>query len=150
MAAVIEHAAVVAAASQHIEQAQAFTITDADSYRRVAEFLQGIKALRAEIAATFDPHIKHALAMVPTAAVPSSTPKIAGVRFNERWSAKVTSLPALIAHVAAHPQLMALLVPNMVALNQQARSLRGQLQIPGVTAVCTKDVAASAARTPAP
>jgi hypothetical protein len=42
------------------EQARAFTIIDSDSYARVAEFLLGIKALRAEIAATFDEHIGRA------------------------------------------------------------------------------------------
>lgn len=202
------------------EQARALAITDADSYRRVAEFLQGIKALRAEIAATFDPHIKRAheahkalcddkrkvdtaaaeaervakdlmivwddaqerqqlidmkratdvaveailghaveaeaagdveavedaLASTPTVAVQKATPKVDGVKFTGRWSAKVTSLQKLIEHVAKNPHLLPLLQPNKTALDQQARSLQRRLAIPGVEAICTKDVAAGAAR----
>jgi len=199
-------------------QARAFAITDDDSYTRVAEFLKGIKALRAEIASTFDPHIKRAheahaslcaekrhaeqaaveaeqivkglmvewkaaqetqrlldtkrlteqavdqilghavaaeaagdveavedaLASTPTVAVATATPKVEGVKFTERWSARVTNFAALVAHVATHPHLLGLLLPNTTALNLQARSLKRQLQIPGVEAVCTKDVAAGA------
>jgi hypothetical protein len=41
-------------------QARALVVTTADEYARAAEFLLGVKELRAQIAATFDPHIKRA------------------------------------------------------------------------------------------
>jgi len=61
----------------------------------------------------------------------------------ETWSARVTDLAAFVRAVAAHPPWLALLKPDLTALNAQARSLRGRLAIPGVEAVCTRDVAAS-------
>jgi hypothetical protein len=42
------------------DQARAVTITSPDSYQRACDFLKGVKALREEIAETFDPHIKRA------------------------------------------------------------------------------------------
>lgn len=205
------------------EQARALSITDALSYAQACEFLKGIKALRTEIAETFEPHIKRAheshkallkekadaeapladaeriaksalvvydqaqerirraeqerlqaelrrqeadrrlneaVALeaegeaaeaealleapvaVPVVAVAPTTPKVTGISYRETWSAAVTDLGALVKYVAAHPQFAGLLSANMPALNAQARSLRGQLQIPGVEAVCTRDVAA--------
>jgi hypothetical protein len=52
--------AVAAVALDLSVQARALTIVDSDTYRQVAEFLLGVKSLRAEIAATFDPHIARA------------------------------------------------------------------------------------------
>lgn len=198
-----------------VATARTFTINTPDDYRRVAEFLQGVKTLRARIAETLDPHIRrvyeaHAalckekrdaeasaieaeriakdllvvwdsaqeiarreeqrrleavarevaleqaveaeaagdpafadvlLATIPAAAVPPLTPKVDGIRFTERWSARVTDFGAFLAHVAARPDLQPLILPNMTALNQQARSLKSRLSLPGVEAVCTKDVA---------
>jgi hypothetical protein len=97
----------------------------------------GDEGLKAEAVALLEQPI-----IVPTVAVAPSTPKVAGVAFRETWSAKVTDLAALVKYVAAHPQFAGLLSANMPALNAQARSLKGQLQIPGVEAVCTRDVAA--------
>lgn len=79
---------------------------------------------------------------VPVVAVAPTTPKVSGISYRETWSAEVTDLAALVAYVAKHPQFAALLSANMPALNAQARSLKGQMQIPGVKAVCTRDVAA--------
>lgn len=42
------------------DQARALTIRDAKSYEAACDFLKGIKALRGEIADTFDPHVKRA------------------------------------------------------------------------------------------
>lgn len=79
---------------------------------------------------------------VPTVAVAPMTPKVGGIVYRETWSATVTDLVALARYVAANPQMAGLLSANMPALNAQARSLKGQMQIPGVKAVCTRDVAA--------
>jgi len=212
------------------DQARALRIVNAQSYQFACEFLKGIKALREEIADTFDPHIKRAFeahralvkekreaeapladaeliakralvafdteqerirreeqqrleaearrqaeerqlmeaialeeqaqasgdaglameaaamldqpVMTPTIAVAQSTPKVSGISFRETWSGQLTDLAALIRYAAANPQFMNLLQVNQVALNGLARSMKGQLQVPGVRAIVTKDVAA--------
>ncbi len=220
---VVDNPKAVALALTYPDRARSLCIEDAVSYAQACEFLKGIKALRAEIAETFEPHIKRAheshrallkekadaevplaeaeriakaalvvydqqqdcirraeqervraelkrqeeerlLAEaldaeaagdvetadalisepvhVPTVAVAPSTPKVSGISYRETWSAEVTDLAALVRYVAQHPLFAGLLSPNMPALNGQARSLKGQLQIPGVKAVCTRDVAA--------
>lgn len=220
---VVDGGAVVEKALAFPDQARALRIADAATYQAACDFLKGIKALRTEIAETFEPHIKRAheahkallkekadaeaplaeaeriaksalvvydqeqerirreeerrlqaemrrqeeerrLAeavaledagesaeaealieepvFVPTVAVAPSTPKVAGISYRETWSAKVTDLAKLVKWVAANPQFAGLLSANMPALNGQARSLKAQMQIPGVEAVCTRDVAA--------
>lgn len=220
---VVDSGAVVEQAMTYPDKARALRIADAATYQAACEFLKGLKALRAEIAETFQPHItraheahkallkekadaeaplaeaeriaKAALVVydqeqerirraealrlqdearrqeedrrlaeavaleaegeaaeadalieapfdVPVIAVAPTTPKVAGISYRETWSADVVDLGALVAYVARHPQFAALLSANMPALNAQARSLKGQLQIPGVKAVCTRDVAA--------
>lgn len=214
------------------EKAHALRVVDAETYDRAGELLKGIKALRDEIADTFDPHIKraheahralcrekqdaeaplaeaerilksglsayaqeqerirreeerrlqeearkreeqrrleeaaalereakatgdqaleqeaHALlarpVMTPPVTVASSTPKVAGITHRDAWSAKVTSLVALIKFVAAHPEHQNLLQPNQAALNQLARAMKANLKIDGVQAVNTPTVAARA------
>lgn len=223
LALVVDSGAVVEKALAYPQQARALTITDASSYQAACDFLKGIKALRTEIADTFEPHIKRAheahkallkekndaeaplaeaeriakaalvvydqaqerlrreeqarlqaelrrqeeerrlaeaVALeaageqaeaeeliaapvdVPIVAVAPATPKVSGITYRETWSAEVTDLGALVAYVAKYPQFAGLLSANMPALNAQARSLKGQMQIPGVKAVCTRDVAA--------
>ncbi len=220
---VVESGAVVERALAFPDQARALRIADARTYEGACEFLKVVKALRTEIAETFEPHIKRAheshkallkekqdaeapLAeaeriaksalvtydqqqehvrreeqrrlqaelrrqeedrrlseavaaeeagdtqaadelieepvFVPTVAVAPSTPKVSGISYRETWSANVVSLPQLVKFVAANPQFAGLLSANLPALNAQARSLKAQMQIPGVEAVCTRDVAA--------
>jgi hypothetical protein len=79
---------------------------------------------------------------VAVVAIAPATPKISGISFRESWSANVEDIVALIQYVAQHPQFVGLLQANQPALNAQARSLKQQMQIPGVKAVCTRDVAA--------
>lgn len=70
--------------------------------------------------------------------------KTDGVSMRENWKAEVVDLQALVRHVATHPELIGLLLPNQTALNQQARSLKGKLAIPGVKAICEKVVSSRA------
>jgi hypothetical protein len=79
---------------------------------------------------------------VPVVAVAPLTPKVNGIAYRETWSAQITDLHALVKYIAANPSHLGLLIANQTALNAQARSLKGQLRIPGVKAVCTRDVAA--------
>lgn len=74
---------------------------------------------------------------VPVVRVEAPVAKVAGVSARETWAAEITDKLALIRHVAAHPDLVGLLEANMPALNQQARSLKGEMRIPGVRAVAT-------------
>jgi colicin import membrane protein len=223
LALVVDGSAVTAKALTYPEQARSIQILNRASYEAACEFLKGIKALRTEIAETFDPHIKRAheshkallkekqdaeaplteaeritkdalvifeqaeerkrreeqrrieaelrrqeeerrlseaVALeqageaaeaeavldepfdVPAVAVAPTTPKVSGISYRETWSANVTDLHALVQHVAAHPELSGLLSANQPALNAQARSLKAQMRLPGVKAVCTRDVAA--------
>ena len=223
LALVVDSSDVTQRAVTYPAQARALVIADAASYQAACDFLKGVKALRTEIAGTFEPHIKRAheahkallkekadaeapLAEaeritkaalvtydaeqerirrteqarlqeearqqeqdrriaeaveleaagetaeaealieapvhVPTVAVAPSTPKVTGIAYRETWSANVTDLAALVKFVAANPQFAGFLSANMPALNAQARSLKSQMQIPGVEAVCTRDVAA--------
>lgn len=220
---VVDNPKALALALTYPDRARSIAIADSVSYASACEFLKGIKALRAEIAETFEPHIKRAheshrallkektdaeaplveaeriakaslvaweqdqerqrrkeqarieaelkrqeedrrlaeaVALeaagdsaeaealiatpvdVPAVAVAPTTPKVAGISYRETWSAEVVDVAALVAWVAKNPHFAALLTPNMPALNAQARSLKGQMQIPGVKAVCTRDVAA--------
>lgn len=205
------------------DRARAIRIVDPVGYQAACDFLLGVKALRTEIADTFQPHItraheahkallkeksdaeaplieaeriaKSALVtfdqeqeririaeaarlqaearrqeeerrineavaleaagdsieadalfetpvFVPTIAVAPSTPKVSGIAYRETWSAKVTDLGKLVAFVASNPHFAGVLLPNMPALNGQARSLKSQMRIPGVEAICVRDVAA--------
>lgn len=72
-------------------------------------------------------------------------PKVAGISRREVWSAEVTDLAALIKAVAAGHAPMALLLPNMSALNQQAKALKASMRYPGVKAV-REDVIAAGSR----
>lgn len=216
------------------DRARAIRIVDAESYRFAGEMLLGIKALRKEVDATFDPNIRRwldghraaiadkrkaetpladaetilkrglgaydteqerlqreaeriaqelarkaaedaALAeaaaleieaaatgdvalqqaaddiiatpvVVPTVSVAKATPKVAGISYTETWKAEVTDFGALVQFIAAHPVYLPLLAVNATAMNQQARSLRSSLQLPGVKVYAEKGVRAGGAR----
>lgn len=74
-----------------------------------------------------------------------ATPKVAGISYRDTYSARVVSLPRLIAFVARNPQFANLLVPNTTALNQLARAQKEMLQIDGVE-VMKERVAAAGSR----
>lgn len=83
-------------------------------------------------------------APIPTPAIiaPRTTPKVAGITFRETWSARITNQRALIAYVAAHPECVNFIVPNLTALNAAVRAQRQGFNVPGVEAVCQKVAAA--------
>jgi hypothetical protein len=70
--------------------------------------------------------------MVPP--VTATVPKADGLGFRDQWSAHVTDLMKLVRAVAAGEQPLALLEPNMTALNGLARSLKDEMKVPGVEA----------------
>lgn len=80
----------------------------------------------------------------PSVPAPSPPRKVEGVGTRETFSAKVTSLADLAAHVAANPALAHLLQPNMVELHRMARAVRadGAPVCPGVVCVASREVVA--------
>lgn len=62
-------------------------------------------------------------------------------RPRDNWKAQVTSLPALIKYVAAHPEFSHLLQPAMPQINALARAQKNMLNIPGVRAFNDKNIA---------
>lgn len=79
---------------------------------------------------------------VPVPIVPSSVPTTSGVSFRTTWRAEVHDWKALVTACAQGQAPLALLLPNLVVLNAQARSLKKELNIPGVRAVPDEGVAA--------
>lgn len=75
--------------------------------------------------------------------VARAVPKVAGIVHRENWSARVTSLIALVRFIATHPEHVNLIQPNQAALNSLARSMKANLRIDGVQPVNTPTVAAS-------
>lgn len=65
-------------------------------------------------------------------------PKVEGFSTRENWSASVVDKLALIKAVAEGRAPLAAVEPCMTFLNSQARSLRGEMRIPGVRAVVEK------------
>lgn len=70
------------------------------------------------------------------------TAKPNGISMSETWSAEVEDIIALAKAVASGKVPSSYILPNESLLNQQARSLKGELRIPGVKVVCKKSVAA--------
>ncbi len=66
-----------------------------------------------------------------------AAPKMDGVHTCERWSAEVTDFRALVQAVANGQADIALLQPNMPALNGRAKALRNPSHIPGVKFITT-------------
>lgn len=74
-------------------------------------------------------------APAPTIHVVPQVAKVEGVSTRTTWSAEVTDLHALVKHIAAHPDMLGLLLPNGPALNKMAQAMRQSLSIPGVKPV---------------
>ena len=71
---------------------------------------------------------------VLVAPAPTVVPKADGLGFRDQWFAMVTDLKGLVRAVADGKQPLALLEPNMTALNGLARTLKNEMAVPGVEA----------------
>lgn len=68
--------------------------------------------------------------------------KLSGVSYRETWKAEVEDIDAVIKAAAEGNQLArALLTVNTTTLGQQARSLKNNLQVPGIRAYSERTVA---------
>lgn len=81
-------------------------------------------------------------AAVPVPIVASQVTKVSGVSMRETWHAEMVDLELLVLAVATKKAPLACLMPNMPILNAQARSLKLEMNIPGVRAVQEDIVAA--------
>ena len=76
---------------------------------------------------------------------PPETPrvKLEGATVKTFWSAEITDLKSLCRAVADGKCPIAYIEPNMTALNAQARSLKKEMNIPGVKAISTSSMSAT-------
>ncbi len=70
-------------------------------------------------------------------------PRVEGVSFRENWRTEVIDKVAFVNAIAARPELVNLVDPNMIALGHLARAHKSALDIPGVRIWCELSVAAS-------
>ena len=110
-------------------------------------------AMEREAAATGDTQLQadaEALISAPVYVAPvqvaKATPVISGISYVTTHSARVVDKLKLVQFVAANPQFIGLVDANQVALNQQARSLKTAMRIPGVVVEEKRDVRAGAGR----
>jgi hypothetical protein len=136
---------------ERLRQAEERRLQEAARQEEESRLLAEAAALEREAVATHDDGLlqeAHELIERPIVAPPVSVartvPKVSGVVHRENWSARVTSVAALIKFVAAHPEHQNLLTPNQAALNQLARAMKSNLRIDGVQAINTPTVAAGA------
>lgn len=77
-------------------------------------------------------------AYVPIIVVPKTTASVAGVSFRDNWKAEVFDLKALLKAIVDGKVPSNVIEANMIVLNGLARSLKGQMNYPGVRTVCEK------------
>jgi hypothetical protein len=80
--------------------------------------------------------------VVAPVVLPRTVPKVAGVTMRQTWSAQVISLQLLVKAVAEGKVPLLALQANTTFLNQQARSMKDQLNYPGVKAVPDNNISA--------
>lgn len=86
-------------------------------------------------------------AYVPTIVTPqSNVVKMQGVSFRDSWKAEVFDMKALLKAVLDGRVPMNVIEVNTTVLNGLARSLKGQINYPGVRTVCEKVTSAGSGR----
>lgn len=83
---------------------------------------------------------------LPIPAVAPTYEPAAGISTRTTWQAQVVDLKELALAVGQGKAAINLIEPNMTALNQMARAMQGNLNLPGVKAVPSIQVAARATR----
>lgn len=112
-----------------------------------AEKLQEAAQERAHAAedAAADAHSLASTAAVITMPVSTPQPKVAGISTSKTVDFEVTSLHEFVKHVAAHPELLNLVVADTVKLRAYVRGLGMNTALPGVRVYEKKTIAARAA-----
>lgn len=123
-------------------QAEARQAEEAARQRAEEEQLAAAEAAeKAGDAAAAEAIISEPPVVAPIVARPAA-PKVEGISTRENWSAEVTDITALICAIAEGKAPTTVVTPNMSALNGLARSMKNELSIPGVRAVCSQGMAA--------
>lgn len=86
--------------------------------------------------------IRQSVPVIQAPVLADNKPKVAGISMKTTWSGKVVDKMALIQAVAEGKAPATLLDVNTVALNQMARTLKGEMNYPGVEAVSAQQIAA--------
>jgi hypothetical protein len=81
-------------------------------------------------------------AFVPPPIVPRTVQTGNGIQMREVWTCEVTDLKALVKAVAEGKVAIVAIQANTTFLGQQARSLKGSMNYPGVKVWATKNIAA--------
>lgn len=84
-------------------------------------------------------------ATVATPVLETRIPTVTGISTRSTWKAEVVSKSELIKAVAAGAVPQAALIPDTAFLNQQARSLKSELNYPGVKVVEVQGIASRSA-----
>ena len=122
---------------------------DEDRLRRIAEQEAEERRLADALAAEADGDMDEVDAIldeppayVPPPIVQRTVTTGGGISVREVWSFELTDLKALVKAVAEGKVPLAAIHANTAFLGQQARSLKGELQYPGVRVFSTSSVAA--------
>ena len=107
--------------------------------RRLAEALQAEADGNSEEAAAI---LDEEPAYIPPPIVPRTVSTGGGIAMRENWLCRVENLMALVKAVAEGKAPLAAVNANVVFLGQQARSLRSEMQYPGVVVYSEKSIAA--------
>jgi len=73
---------------------------------------------------------------------PPPAKKVEGISYRTTWKAEVVSFKLLVEYVAKNPKHLNLLKANTTAINQLARALKANMEIPGIRVTSEKTVAA--------
>jgi hypothetical protein len=77
----------------------------------------------------------------PPVILPNATPKVSGISMRENWKCEVVDFKALVMAAAKGDVPLNVLQPNLVLLGQMARSLKSEMNYPGVRVWAEKTVA---------
>lgn len=137
-------------AQERIRREEERRLAEEARQREEQRRLEEAAALEREAKSTDDAALlDEAMALIDTpvasmpVSLPRATPKVSGIVHRDNWTARVTSLIALVRFVAEHPEHVNLLTANQTALNALARAMKQNLAISGVQAINTPTVAAS-------
>jgi len=128
------------------EEARLRELARKEQERLLARSQRAASAGKEEMAET----LENQAAMITAPIVVSDTPRISGLSTRQTWHAEIVDWTALIRAVAEGHVPEAVLLPNMIVLNAQARALKSALDYPGVRAVPEQVVAAGGSRDLAP
>lgn len=84
-------------------------------------------------------------AVITAPSVQSIAPRVSGIAMTQTWKARITDKAALIKHIAEHPECLDWIDIKMTPLNQLAKALKTNMNIPGVQAYPEDGLSARAA-----